>query len=156
MRSHAGKITSTMKDADNIPEGISSIGENLTESGARILLSQNENLPDQLRQQDQELEALDCDDPNELGAWIRDFEVPVLVEILRASQDYFDRTFPDKAFMTQEGRESLANRIEEHSQTCERCRLKVALDLQWKEQVDFSFEQHRQALNPAVRTGNPY
>lgn len=131
----------------NIPHDITNLADEVVDAGARVLVDHDADLPEHLRREDDELDALECTDSAGKGALLREMELPVLVEIFLSSQEYFDLTFPERASLSFEDRQAFARKLEEHSRSCDRCRLKVELDSNWKDRVDFGFEQYRRSIS---------
>lgn len=116
---------------------------------ANLMIGDDRNLPNRLREQKADLTRYKCVKP-EIGKWLEDFELPVLVEILNSPDDYFFEKFPKLKLFTRSKRRTFAKEVQEHCKICKRCRLKVSQDLDWEKEVESFVFNHKDNIKKSL------
>lgn len=116
---------------------------------ADLMFGEDEKLPERLREQEENLKKEKCA-KSEIGKWLEDFELPVLLEILNSSDDYFNESFPEMKSFNRLERQEFAGEIEEHVKICHRCGAKVKYDLEWEKEVEASISGNKQTLKKSL------
>ena len=116
---------------------------------ADLMVAEDNNLPERLRQQEENLKREKCVKP-EIGKWLEDFEMPVLLEILNSSKEYFHENFAEMESFDLSKRQAFAKEVEEHGKNCPRCSLKIKYDSEWEEKTEESLFNHRGSLREVL------
>jgi hypothetical protein len=125
---------------------------NLAQTLVNFMVGNDTGLPARLRSEEKTLEGLICIRP-EYGDWLRDFEMPILIELLNSSDSYFHRSFPGMTTFDSTKRKSLATEIQKHASICPRCIQKIAYDRVWEKQVESTIIQNRDSLRKSAQAG---
>jgi hypothetical protein len=124
-----------------------------TEVGLIALLSgliheRDNDTPFQSSEQDDALKGLTCSEPR-LGRRIEGCDFPFLIETLKLDDQVFAKEFPGVT-MTAAERRDLKNALEEHCESCPRCRRKRASDLEWQARVHKAIADNKQLVGEAI------
>jgi len=117
----------------------------LTTTLVGLLIGNDKELPARLQKQSKQLQKVKCTDET-YGIWLKDLELPVLLEILTSPDSYFHTRFPGLESFDKRKRKALAKEIQDHVSTCRRCTQKVSDDLAWSKKVDSVISQNRGLL----------
>ena len=113
------------------------------------LILDKDDTASQSSAQENLLKDLKCTDAELLGRWIDNCDFPFLIETLALDAATFSKEFPG-AQLTVEARKEFANALEAHCETCERCHLKRAHDLEWQSKVSRAFAENKQVIGKTM------
>jgi hypothetical protein len=116
---------------------------------ADVLLKNRSGIALRLKEQASELAKTPCSDRS-LGAWLEDYELPILIELLNSPDEYFHDRFDNLKDFDLAKRKKLAGDILEHSKVCAHCRLKVSFDSEFADTVDEVIEDNREELRRRI------
>lgn len=117
----------------------------LTELLSELLIKDNPDLPDGLKEEQKKLDKIKCIDL-QFGKWIDDNELPVLLELLDSPDSYFYKHYPQTEPFPISARQAFAEQIQSHLEVCEHCIMKVNFDNSWEIKVNAVAENHREKL----------
>lgn len=114
----------------------------------RGIRERDEDESTRLAEQEAKLKDLNCTAP-EMGRIIDGNDFPFLIETLMLSDAVFLEEYPGVT-LTAEERRRFAHALEGHCETCERCGIKRALDLEWQSRVNSIFTENREAFGQVI------
>jgi hypothetical protein len=129
------------------------MGTNLIMLLSGLIVGKDKDVPYRLSEQEKTLQALECSDPEGAGIWIAKCDFPFLIETLMLDDAIFIKEFPGVQ-LTAEDRKQFAYTLELHSETCPRCHLKRAYDLEWQSSVDNAIAENKEVISEAITRAN--
>lgn len=114
----------------------------------RRIREKDEDTPNRLAAQEDELKRLECSDPA-LGRWIESNDFPFLIETLTLNDAVFSGEYP-AVNLTSEERKRLMSDLEAHCEVCARCGRKRAYDLEWQARVDRAITDNQEEIGRIV------
>lgn len=120
----------------------------ITDTLTDLMVFDDEDLPVRLREQEEKLKRRICTNP-EIGKLLEEFEMPILLEILNSSDEYYFENFPEKKSFIQSKRQAFGEEVRQHGESCPRCSLKIAFDAQWEGEIEETISSHEEVLKEA-------
>lgn len=115
---------------------------------SKSVLEKEDDVPYRLSAQAAALNEIQCTNPD-LGRWIDACDFPFLIETLMLDPEVFSGEFPG-VNLTVDERKSLADALELHCESCPRCHLKRAYDLEWQSRIKRAIAENKQAIGKAL------
>jgi hypothetical protein len=116
---------------------------------SRFIRQKDEDTPFRLAEQEEEVNRLECTDPERLGMWIAGNDFPFLIETLTLSDAVFSEEYPGVRLSFDE-RKRFASALEDHCERCPRCGARRAFDLGWKAEVDRVLAENKEVIAQTI------
>jgi hypothetical protein len=115
---------------------------------SRLIIEKDDDTPNRLTAQTDALKERECINP-ELGKWIDSSDFPFLIETLMLDATIFSREFP-RVHMPVDERKAFAGTLELHCESCPRCHLKRAYDIEWQSRIKKALAENKRAIGQAL------
>jgi len=116
---------------------------------SRIVLEKDDDTPNRFTAQAEALKEKQCTNL-EFGRWVDASDFPFLIETLMLDTEIFSREFPGVQMAADE-RKAFANALELHCESCPRCHLKRAYDLEWQSRIKKALAENKQGIGEALK-----
>jgi hypothetical protein len=123
----------------------------ITEVITDLVFEAEPDLTSRIESQAETLRESVCTDPERIGRWVDEHDVPYLLSVIAFGDEDFVAEFPEMARLERQERRRFVAALESHFDECPHCSLKRGYDLEMGGRVEQACQQNRSLLLRMLR-----